>query len=269
MLTISLQEDVQSAVIPDYASLDDAPWMEAAKELNVSKIVVAEGITGIGSNAFTGLENVSEIDLPRSLTELADDSMDGSVLSTINVNYAGTESEWAALTQGTAYEGTPMTSAHTHTWNTGTVTKPATTTDTGIRTYTCSVCGEIKTESIPCLKAKPVVTKPVETEKITITKKPSIKKQIAAKNKITVNWKHFKHTSKKTKPIWNKIKKVQVQCAADSGFKNNVRTAIVGKKKTKATIKGLARKTTYYVRVRYYDGTGYSAWSKAKKVKTK
>ena len=269
VLTISPQEDVQSAVIPDYASLDDAPWMEAAKELNVSKIVVAEGITGIGSNAFTGLENVSEIDLPRSLTELADDSMDGSVLSTINVNYAGTESEWAALTQGTAYEGTPMTSAHTHTWNTGTVTKPATTTDAGIRTYTCSVCGEIKTESIPCLKTKPVVTKPVETEKITITKKPSIKKQIAAKNKITVNWKHFKHTSKKTKPIWNKIKKVQVQCAADSGFKNNVRTAIVGKKKTKATIKGLARKTTYYVRVRYYDGTGYSAWSKAKKVKTK
>ena len=113
------------------------------------------------------------------------------------------------------------------------------------------------------------MTKPAVTEKITITKKPSIKKPTAAKNKITVNWKHFKHTSKKTKPIWNKIKKVQVQCAADSGFKNNVRTAIVGKKKTKATIKGLARKTTYYVRVRYYDGTGYSAWSKAKKVKTK
>lgn len=269
VLTISLQEDVQSAAIPDYASFDDAPWTEAAKELNVSKIAVAEGITGIGSNAFTGLENVSEIDLPRSLTELADDSMDGSVLSTINVNYAGTESEWAALTQGTAYEGTPMTSTHTHTWNTGKVTKPATTTAAGIRTYTCTVCGETRTESIPRLKTKPVVTKPVVTEKITITKKPSIKKPTAAKNKITVNWKHFKHTSKKTKPIWNKIKKVQVQCAADSGFKNNVRTTIVGKKKTKATIKGLARKTTYYVRVRYYDGTGYSAWSKAKKVKTK
>ena len=269
VLTVSLQEDVQSAEIPDYASSDEAPWMETATELNVTKIVVAEGITKIGSNAFAGLESVSEIDIPRSVTELADDSMDGSVLSTVNVNYAGTESEWAALTQGTAFEGTPMTSTHTHSWNTGKVTKPATTTAAGIRTYTCTVCGETKTESIPRLKTKPVVTKPVETEKITITKKPSIKKPTAAKNKITVNWKHFKHTSKKTKPIWNKIKKVQVQCAADSGFKNNVKTDLVGKKKTKATIKGLARKTTYYVRVRYYDGTGYSAWSKVKKVKTK
>ena len=32
---------------------------------------------------------------------------------------------------------------------------------------------------------------------------------------------------------------------------------------------GLKKKTTYYVRVRYYDGKGYSSWSKVKKVKTK
>ena len=44
---------------------------------------------------------------------------------------------------------------------------------------------------------------------------------------------------------------------------------MVGKKKTKAVIKGLAKKTTYYVRVRYFDGTGYSAWSGVKKIKTK
>ena len=66
-----------------------------------------------------------------------------------------------------------------------------------------------------------------------------------------------------------KIKNVQVQCAADKGFKNIVKSAMVGKKKKKAVIKGLKKKTTYYVRVRYFDGTGYSAWSKVKKVKTK
>ena len=110
---------------------------------------------------------------------------------------------------------------------------------------------------------------PKATEKITITKKPTIKKPTATKNKITVKWKHFKHTSKKTKPIWKKIKKVQVQCATDSGFKNIVKTATVGRSKTKTTIKGLNKKTTYYVRVRYFDGTGYSNWSKTKKIKTK
>ena len=52
-------------------------------------------------------------------------------------------------------------------------------------------------------------------------------------------------------------------------FKNIVKTSLVGKSKTSAKIKGLKKKTTYYVRVRYYDGTGYSTWSKVKKVKTK
>ena len=109
---------------------------------------------------------------------------------------------------------------------------------------------------------------PGSAEKITIFKKPTIQKPAQAKGKITVKWKHFKQT-KKTKSIWKKIKNVQVQCATDKSFKNIVKTTLVGKKKTKATIKRLAKKTTYYVRVRYYDGTGYSAWSKVKKVKTK
>ena len=106
-------------------------------------------------------------------------------------------------------------------------------------------------------------------EKITISKKPAIKKPAAAKNKITVKWKHFKHMSKKTKKIWKSIKKVQVQCAADKAFTNIVKSAMIKKSKTKAVIKGLNRNTVYYVRVRYYDGTGYSAWSKVKKIKTK
>ena len=152
---------------------------------------------------------------------------------------------------------------HNHTWDSGKVTKPATTTAAGIKIFTCTDCGETKTESIAKLKAQ----KPAE--KITITKKPSIKKPTAAKGKITVKWKHFKHTSKKAKKIWKKIKKVQVQCAADKAFKNKVKDVKIGRGKTKYAIKGLKKKTTYYVRVRYYDGTGYSAWSKVKKVKTK
>ena len=106
------------------------------------------------------------------------------------------------------------------------------------------------------------------SEQITISKKPSNKKPSVSKNKITVNWSHFKQT-KKTKAVWKKIKKVQVQCATDKGFSNIVKSTMVGKKKTKAVIKGLAKKTTYYVRVRYFDGTGYSAWSGVKKIKTK
>ena len=107
------------------------------------------------------------------------------------------------------------------------------------------------------------------SEKITISKKPTNKKPSATRNKITVKWSHFKHTTKKTKKIWKGIKKVQVQCAKDKAFKNVVKTVSVNKSKTKATIKGLKKKSTYYVRVRYFDGKGYSKWSSVKKIKTK
>ena len=135
----------------------------------------------------------------------------------------------------------------------------ATTTSTGLTEGShCSVCGAVLVaqKTIPMIKT------------ITITKKPTIKKPAAKETSITVNWKHFKHTSKKTKKIWKKIKKVEVQCATDKAFKNIVKTKMVKKSKTKAVIKGLKKKTTYYVRVRYYDGTGYSKWSKTKKIKT-
>lgn len=43
---------------------------------------------------------------------------------------------------------------HTHTWNSGVVTKEATCIDTGIKTYTCTSCGQTKTETIEALGGK-------------------------------------------------------------------------------------------------------------------
>lgn len=40
---------------------------------------------------------------------------------------------------------------HSHTWNDGVVTTPATCTESGVKTYTCTVCGETKTEAIAAL----------------------------------------------------------------------------------------------------------------------
>lgn len=38
---------------------------------------------------------------------------------------------------------------HTHTWDAGVVTKEATCTEAGVKTYTCTTCGATKTEEIP------------------------------------------------------------------------------------------------------------------------
>ena len=69
---------------------------------------------------------------------------------------------------GNSYVDT-YTDALGHAWDNGKVTKPATETETGVKTFTCTRCGETKTETIPKLthehSYKAVVTAPTCTEK--------------------------------------------------------------------------------------------------------
>ena len=56
------------------------------------------------------------------------------------------------VNNGHYYESSPSlmvkVSAHTHSWNSGVITKKATTTANGAKTYTCSICKLTKTETI-------------------------------------------------------------------------------------------------------------------------
>lgn len=161
-----------------------------------------------------------------------------------------------------AHKRTEAIAMLSHTWDAGVVTRIATTTAAGVKTYTCKGCGSKRTETIPKLKVPKV--------RITITKKPSMKKAKAeSKGKVTVTWNKFKQT-KKTAQIWKTVKKVEIQYSTSKSFAAGVKSTQVKKSATKATLKKLSKNTTYYVRIRYTDGKGgYSAWSAVKKVKTK
>lgn len=62
----------------------------------------------------------------------------------------------------------PPTPSHSHNWGAGTITKEPTCTESGKRTYTCSGCGQTRTESIPATghswDAGTVTKEPTETE---------------------------------------------------------------------------------------------------------
>ena len=57
-----------------------------------------------------------------------------------------TDCHWHAATCGHTAE---VKDKAEHSWNSGVVTTPATTTTTGVKTYTCTVCNVTKTETIP------------------------------------------------------------------------------------------------------------------------
>ena len=46
-------------------------------------------------------------------------------------------------------EGEDIPKLHTHTWDSGIVTQKPTAAEPGVRTYTCTVCGQTRTEAIP------------------------------------------------------------------------------------------------------------------------
>ena len=107
-----------------------------------------------------------------------------------------------------------------------------------------------------------------QQERITIPKPPVLKKLKTKKNKVTVTWNKIRK-NKAGKKLLAQIKYIEIQAATDPEFKNIVSTRNVGKKKTKATLMKLQRKTTYYVRVRYVGADGVPNWSKVKRIRTK
>ena len=151
--------------------------------------------------------------------------------------------------------------ASKHVWDGGQVTQAATTSQAGIKKYTCTVCGEWRTETIPKLTPTPD-PKPSAPAEIIDLPAVKISKPKAAKKKVTVKWKKVSKKNQK------KIQGIEVRVVGP-GYDQ---TFPVGKKKTSKTVKGLKSKTKYTVSVRAYKWEGntkhVSKW-KSKKVKIK
>lgn len=141
-----------------------------------------------------------------------------------------------------------------HSWDGGVITQAAAEGVAGNRIFTCTKCGLTRTEVIPAI----VYTTDLPNVKIS---KPK-----AGKKKMTVKWKKVSKKNRK------KIQGIEIQIAADPGFTNIVKISTGSKKKTSKVIKGLSRKTKYYVRIRAYknaaDGKHVSYW-KTKTIKIK
>ena len=71
--------------------------------------------------------------------------------TTVKPGTSTTVNKESASSSGSSGGSYTPPAQHTHTWNDGVVTTPATCTESGVKTYTCTVCGETKTEAIAVL----------------------------------------------------------------------------------------------------------------------
>ena len=110
-----------------------------------------------------------------------------------------------------------------HKWDAGKVTKEATETAEGVKTYTCSVCGKTKTEAIP----KKTATTPQPPKKGDVVKddKTSVKVEVSDVKKKEVEYKEPANKKAKTVSIPATVKingvTYKVTKIADNAFKGN------------------------------------------------
>ena len=110
-----------------------------------------------------------------------------------------------------------------HTWDSGKVTKEPTETAEGVKTYTCSVCGETKTEAIP--KKTATTQEPPKKGDVVKDDKTSVKVEVSDVKKKEVEYKEPANKKAKTVSIPATVKidgvTYKVTKVDDNAFKNN------------------------------------------------
>ena len=261
----------------------------------LSKVTIAGPVSEIKGSTFSQCRELKEITLPATITKIGKNAFD-KCLKLTDVYYGGNQSQWNAVSvNASGNDSLKNASIHcsvpcTHSFNGGVVTKPATCTENGVKTFTCTICGYSYTESINASGHTVVYDKKIAATYAKAGKTQgshcsacgavlTAQKSIAklAVSKVTLS----SVKSKKSKQIsvkWKKNTKVsgyQIQYSTSKKFtKKTTKTVTVKSHKTTSyTIKKLKAKKKYYVRIRgyktYKGKKYYSSYSKAKSVTAK
>ena len=131
---------------------------------SLTSVTIPDSVTSIGGSAFFDCDNLTDVyytgtEIAWNKIKISDYS---DVLKNATIHYF---SEWTREKEPTCTEPGSETSvcpeagcgktftreipALGHSWDEGKVTKPATEAEDGVKTFTCTRCGETKTETIP------------------------------------------------------------------------------------------------------------------------
>ncbi|MCR5489447.1 MAG: leucine-rich repeat protein [Saccharofermentans sp.] len=72
-----------SGAMPDFSDYTKAPWYDYRNY--IQKIVIADGVTAVGNNAFTACQSVTSISLPNSLTRIGNYAFASNGIKSISI----------------------------------------------------------------------------------------------------------------------------------------------------------------------------------------
>ena len=120
----------------------ESPWYGNTA---IKNVVIEDGVTSIGDDAFNGCTELTSVAIPASVTAIGDLAfIDCNNLE--DVTYCGTSEQWGEISVGLNPSLSDELLSY-HKWDV--VTKEPTFIAMGQKTSTCVYCGEQKTEAIP------------------------------------------------------------------------------------------------------------------------
>ena len=113
-------------------------------------VTIPDSVTSIGYSAFSYCTSLTSIIIPKSVTSIGGYAF-FNCTSLTDVYYTNcSKTGWENITVGSYNNPLRKATVHylEHQWDEGKVTIPATCTEDGVKTYTCSACKETKTETV-------------------------------------------------------------------------------------------------------------------------
>ena len=268
-----------SVTIPDSVTSIGGSVFYGCK--NLKNVSIPDGVETIGNNAFYDCRKFTEITLPKSVESVGS----GAFWNCINLNkvkvlnpdcsisvnlssntmpfpkcatiygYSGSTAEVFAKNNG--YNFLDMTKNCYHHSYKLTETKPSTCTNKGYKKYTCTVCNDSYTESLPLVphryenkkKKAGIGTNGYVSDECTVCGDVESKSVIYGVNRITLGSTTRSYTGKSQKPsVTVKDSKGKTVPASSYTVSYSKDTKSVGKHSVKITLKGnyTGSKTLYY-----------------------
>ena len=149
------QVGLTSITIPDsVTSIGDDAFFYC---MSLTSVKIPDGVTRICQKVFQDCSSLTSVEIPDSVASIGSNAF-YNCTALKNVYYSScSEAKWNSISIQSGNDDLKNAAMHysDHQWDEGVITKPATRTEDGEKTFTCTVCQTTRTETIPALTPEP------------------------------------------------------------------------------------------------------------------
>ena len=125
--------------------------------MSLTSVKIPDGVTRICQKVFQDCSSLTSVEIPDSVASIGSNAF-YNCTALKNVYYSScSEAKWNSISIQSGNDDLKNAAMHysDHRWDEGVITKPATRTEEGEKTFTCTVCQTTRTETIPALTPEP------------------------------------------------------------------------------------------------------------------